>query len=56
MVGSKVGETIVKGAQKIRDKSRKVMNTFNEGVKNAAGSVSNGIKSFFRGVKSSLFG
>ena len=55
MAGSKVGETIVKGAQKIRDGAIKVAKTVASGVKNVVSTVSNGIKSFCSGV-ASFFG
>lgn len=54
MAGSKVGETIVKGAQKIRDGAIKVAKTVASGVKNVVSTVSNGIKSFCSGVASFL--
>ena len=52
MAGSKVGETVVKGAQKIREGATKVVETIGTGVKKAATSFASGVKSFCRGVKS----
>ena len=54
MAGSKVGETIVKGAQKIRDGAIKVAKTVTSGMKSVASTVSNGIKGFCSGVASFL--
>lgn len=50
MAGSKVGETIVKGAQKIRNGAIKVARTVASGVKSVVNTVSNGIQSFCSGV------
>lgn len=52
MAGSKVGETIVKGAQKIRDGAVKVAKTVFSGVKSAVRTVASGVKNFCSGVKS----
>ena len=55
MAGSKVGETIVKGAQKIRDGAVKVAKTIGSGIKSACSTVASGVKSFCSGV-ASFFG
>lgn len=55
MAGSKVGETIVKGAQKIRDGAVKVAKTIGNGIKSAVSTVASGVKSFCSGV-ASFFG
>lgn len=55
MAGSKVGETIVKGAQKIRDVAVKVAKNVASGVKNVCNTVASNIKSFCSGV-ASVFG
>ena len=55
MAGSKVGETVVKCAQKVRDGAKKVAKTLTSGVKRAAFSVASGVKSFCKGV-ASFFG
>ncbi len=52
MAGSKVGETVVKGAQKIRDGARKVASTIGSGIKSAMSTVTSGVKSFCSGIKS----
>lgn len=52
MAGSKVGEIVVKGAQKVRDGAKKVAKTVVSGVKSVASSVVSGVKSFCSGVKS----
>ena len=52
MAGSKVGETIVKGAQKLRDGAVKVVKTVASGVKNVVSGVANGIKSLASGIAS----
>lgn len=52
MAGSKVGETVVKGAQKLRDDAVKVVKTIGNGIKNVASTVASGVKSFCSGVKS----
>lgn len=52
MAGSKVGETIVKGAQKIRDGAVKVAKKVASGVKSAVSTVASGVKSFCSGVAS----
>lgn len=50
MAGSKVGETVVKCAQKVRDEARKVVNTVTSGVKNVVSSAASGVKNFCRGL------
>ena len=55
MAGSKVGETIVKGAQKIRDGAVKVVKTIGNGIKSAVSTVASGVRSFCSGV-ASFFG
>lgn len=55
MAGSKIGETVVKGAQKVRDGAVKVAKTVSSGVKRVASSVASGVKSFCSGV-ASFFG
>lgn len=55
MAGSKVGETVVKGAQKIRDGAVKVAKTIGSGIKSACSTVASGVKSFCSGV-ASFFG
>ena len=55
MAGSKVGEAVVKCAQKVRDGAKKVAKTVVSGVKSVASSVASGVKSFCRGV-ASFFG
>lgn len=55
MAGSKVGEAVVKGAQKVRDTAVKVVKSIGNGIKSGIRAVSSGIKSFCRGV-ASLFG
>lgn len=55
MAGSKVGETVVKGAQKIRDGAVKVAKTIGSGIKSACNTVASGVKSFCSGV-ASFFG
>lgn len=55
MAGSKVGETIVKGAQKIRDGAVKVAKTIGNGIKSAVSTVAGGVKSFCSGF-ASFFG
>lgn len=54
MAGSKVGETVVKCAQKVRDGAVKIAKTVASGVKSVASSVASGVKSFCSGVKSFL--
>lgn len=54
MAGSKVGENVVKGAQKLRDSAVKVVKTMTTGVKNVVGGVANGIKSLVSGIASVL--
>lgn len=55
MAGSKVGETIVKGAQKIRDGAVKVAKTIGTGIASTVSTVASGVKSFCSGV-ASFFG
>lgn len=55
MAGSKVGETIVKGAQKIRDGARKVVKEVVSGVKSVVSTAADRIKSFCSEV-ASFFG
>lgn len=55
MAGSKVGETIVRGAQKLRAGAVKAAKTVVSGVKRAAGTVSDGIKSICSGL-AGIFG
>lgn len=55
MAGSKVGETVVKGVQKIRDGAMKVAEKVSSSIKNVASTVSDGIKNFCSGF-ASLFG
>lgn len=55
MAGSKIGEAVVKGAQKVRDGAVKVVKSIGNGIKSVGRAVSNGIKSFCRGF-ASLFG
>lgn len=55
MAGSKVGETIVKGAQKIRDCAVNVTKAIGSGIKSRCSTVANGVKSFFSGI-TSFFG
>lgn len=50
MAGSKVGEAVVKCAQKVSDGAKKVAKTVVSGVKSVASSVASGVKSFCRGV------
>lgn len=52
MAGSKIGENVVKCAQKVRDGTVKVAKTVASGVKSVASSVANGVKSFCSGVVS----
>lgn len=52
MAGSKVGEAVVKGAQKIRDGAVKVVKTIGSGIKSACSTIASGVKSFCSGVKS----
>lgn len=55
MAGSKVGEAVVKCAQKVREGARKVAKTVVSGVKNVASSVASGVMNFCSGF-ASLFG
>lgn len=54
MAGSKVGEAVVKCAQKVRDGAKKVAKTVTSGVKRVASSVASGVKSFCSSVASSF--
>lgn len=49
MAGSKVGETITKGVQKIREAAKNVVKTVWEGAKSVASSLCDGVKSFVSG-------
>lgn len=55
IAGAKVGETIVKGAQKIRDGAVKVVETIGSGIKNACSNIAGGVKNFCSSFVS-LFG
>ena len=55
MAGSKIGETVVKGAQKVRDSAVKVIKSTGNRIKSVDKAVSNGIKSFCNGFLG-LFG
>ena len=55
MAGSKIGETVVKGAQKLRDGAVKVVKTLGIGVKNVVSGGANGIKSVASGI-AAVFG
>lgn len=50
MAGSKIGETVVKGAQKIRDGAVKVAKPIGNGIKSAVSTVASEVKSFCSGV------
>lgn len=52
MAGSKVGETVVKCAQKVRDGVVKVAKTVVSDVKNVVSSIASGVKSFASKVES----
>lgn len=52
MAGAKVGETVVKGAQKIRDGAIKVAKTIGLGISSAVGTLANGVKSLFSSLVS----
>ncbi len=54
IAGSKIGETVVKGTQKIREGAPKVVTSIGSGIKAVGKTVSSGVKSFCRGI-SSLF-
>ena len=54
IAGSKIGETVVKGTQKIREGAQKVVTSIGSGIKAVGKTVSSGVKSFCRGI-SSLF-
>mgnify|MGYP002624710611 CR=1 FL=1 len=55
MAGSKIGEAVVKGAQKVRDGAVKVVKSIGNGIKSVGRAVTDGIKSFCSGF-ASLFG
>ena len=55
MAGSKVGQTIVKGAKKVRDVAVETVKTVASGIKEAASTVVDGVKSVFSGL-AGLFG
>ncbi|SES42540.1 hypothetical protein SAMN04487884_1495 [Butyrivibrio fibrisolvens] len=55
MAGSKVGEIIIKGAQKLREVAVKVVKTVTTEVKDVISGVANGIKNIAGGI-ASLFG
>lgn len=55
MAGSKVGENVVKGAQKIRDGAVNVAKTIGSGIKSACNTVSSGVKNVCSSV-ASFFG
>ena len=55
MAGSKIGEAVVKGAQKVRDTAVKVVNSIRNDMKSLGRAVLTGIKSFCGGFVS-LFG
>lgn len=55
MAGSKVGETIVKGAQKVRDGAREVVKAVASKVRDVADTVVSGVRDVFSGI-ASLFG
>ena len=48
MAGSKVGQAVVRGAQKVRDKAVEI-------VKSVGSAIASGVKSFARGF-ASIFG
>lgn len=50
MAGSKIGEAVVKGAQKVRDGAVKVIKSIGKEIKSVANTVSSGIKSFCSGL------
>jgi hypothetical protein len=52
MAGSKFGETVVKGVQKFREKTKEVIKTIGNGIKSTAENAWEGIKKFGRGLKS----
>ena len=52
MAGSKVGEVVVKGAQKVRRAAVKAVKTIGADIVSTAKSVASGIKSFCSGLKS----
>lgn len=50
MAGSKVGETVVKGVRKVKEKAKDVLRTVAGGVKSVVGSLVDAGKSFLGGV------
>lgn len=50
MAGSKVGETVVKGAQKIRESAVEIAKTVVSNAKDAVCSIANGVESFCSGL------
>ncbi len=50
MAGSKVGETLVKGAQKVRDCAVEAVHSIASGIGNAVSSIASGIGSFVGGL------
>ncbi len=52
MAGSKVGEVVVKGVQKLREGAAIVAKTIGNGIKSFGNKVASGFKSFCSGVKS----
>ena len=50
MAGTKVGETIVKGAQKLRDGAKKIAKEVFASVKNVGSKVVDGVKNFFSSI------
>jgi len=55
MAGSKIGETVVKGVQKLRNGVRKVVETIGSGIKSTVDTVVSGVKSLVSGI-GSIFG
>lgn len=54
MAGSKIGETVVKGTQIIRDGAVKVAKTIGNEIKSTVSTFASGVKSFWSGVTSFL--
>lgn len=52
MAGSKIGETVVKGAQKLRDGAVKVAKTIGSGIKSTMDTAVNGAKMLWDGIRS----
>lgn len=50
MTGSKIGETVVKGAQKLRDGAVKTVKAIGNGIKDAVNAGMNGIKNVCSGI------